>query len=45
METNQIAQSLELPKRAIALVFAGGRGSRLMSMTDRRAKPAVYLGG
>lgn len=45
METNKIAQSLELPKRAIALVLAGGRGSRLMNMTDRRAKPAVYFGG
>ncbi|MFN0100049.1 MAG: glucose-1-phosphate adenylyltransferase, partial [Gemmatimonadaceae bacterium] len=24
---------------------AGGRGSRLMELTDRRAKPAVYFGG
>ena len=31
----------ELPKRTIALVLAGGRGSRLMDLTDRRAKPAV----
>lgn len=35
----------QLPKRSIALVLAGGRGSRLMQMTDRRAKPAVYFGG
>ncbi len=35
----------ELPKRTIALVLAGGRGSRLMDLTDRRAKPAVYFGG
>jgi glucose-1-phosphate adenylyltransferase len=35
----------ELPKRTIALVLAGGRGSRLMELTDRRAKPAVYFGG
>ena len=41
----ELAQSLELPKRAVALVLAGGRGSRLMSLTDRRAKPAVYFGG
>jgi glucose-1-phosphate adenylyltransferase len=25
--------------------LAGGRGSRLMELTDRRAKPAVYFGG
>ena len=41
----ELAQRLELPKRAVALVLAGGRGSRLMSLTDRRAKPAVYFGG
>ena len=35
----------ELPRRTIALVLAGGRGSRLMELTDRRAKPAVYFGG
>src|SRR4051812_24024107 len=33
------------PRRAIALVLAGGRGSRLKQLTDRRAKPAVYFGG
>ena len=31
--------------RSIALVLAGGRGSRLKQLTDRRAKPAVYFGG
>jgi glucose-1-phosphate adenylyltransferase len=36
---------LQLPKRAVALVLAGGRGSRLYELTDRRAKPAVYFGG
>ncbi len=40
-----LAVSLELPKRAIALVLAGGRGSRLKGLTDRRAKPSVYFGG
>ena len=45
MKTNDLAHSLDLPKRAIALVLAGGRGSRLMNMTDKRAKPAVYFGG
>ena len=45
MKPNELAQSLDLPKRAIALVLAGGRGSRLMNLTDSRAKPAVYFGG
>lgn len=34
-----------LPERAVALVLAGGRGSRLQQLTDMRAKPAVYFGG
>ena len=29
----------------MAYVLAGGRGNRLMELTDRRAKPAVYFGG
>jgi len=33
------------PRRAVALVLAGGRGSRLKQLTDRRAKPATYFGG
>jgi glucose-1-phosphate adenylyltransferase len=28
----------------MAYVLAGGRGSRLMELTDRRAKPAVFFG-
>ena len=43
--TRDLAHNLELPKRAVALVLAGGRGSRLFQLTDRRAKPAVYFGG
>jgi glucose-1-phosphate adenylyltransferase len=42
---DELALSMDLPKRAVALVLAGGRGSRLKSLTDRRAKPAVYFGG
>ncbi len=42
---HDLAQSLDLPKRAIALVLAGGRGSRLKNLTDNRSKPAVYFGG
>ena len=34
-----------LSRRTLALVLAGGRGSRLKSLTDRRAKPAVHFGG
>jgi glucose-1-phosphate adenylyltransferase len=29
----------------VALILAGGRGSRLYELTDWRAKPAVYFGG
>jgi glucose-1-phosphate adenylyltransferase len=29
----------------MAFVLAGGRGSRLKELTDRRAKPAGYFGG
>ncbi|HKS89707.1 MAG TPA: sugar phosphate nucleotidyltransferase, partial [Stellaceae bacterium] len=34
-----------LARQTIALVLAGGRGSRLKQLTDRRAKPAVFFGG
>ena len=34
-----------MPRRAMALVLAGGRGSRLKHLTDIRCKPAVYFGG
>ncbi|SHO59857.1 glucose-1-phosphate adenylyltransferase [Pseudoxanthobacter soli DSM 19599] len=34
-----------LARSAMAYVLAGGRGSRLMELTDRRAKPAVYFAG
>ncbi|WP_435594154.1 glucose-1-phosphate adenylyltransferase [Rhodovulum tesquicola] len=34
-----------LSSRSMAFVLAGGRGSRLMELTDNRAKPAVYFGG
>lgn len=38
-ETNRLAQ------QSMAFVLAGGRGSRLYELTDRRAKPAMYFGG
>jgi glucose-1-phosphate adenylyltransferase len=34
-----------LAREAMAYVLAGGRGTRLYDLTDRRAKPAVYFGG
>src|SRR5512143_4161203 len=34
-----------LSRQALALILAGGRGSRLHQLTDRRAKPAVPFGG
>jgi len=34
-----------LARHTMAYVLAGGRGSRLMELTDNRAKPAVYFGG
>jgi glucose-1-phosphate adenylyltransferase len=34
-----------LSRETMAYVLAGGRGSRLMELTDRRAKPAVPFGG
>ena len=37
--------SQSLTRNAMAYVLAGGRGSRLMELTDRRAKPAVFFGG
>jgi glucose-1-phosphate adenylyltransferase len=34
-----------LARDTMAFVLAGGRGSRLKELTDRRVKPAVYFGG
>ena len=35
----------QLTRNAMAYVLAGGRGSRLLELTDVRAKPAVFFGG
>jgi glucose-1-phosphate adenylyltransferase len=43
--TSERTGAAVLPRRAIALVLAGGRGSRLHELTDSRCKPAVYFGG
>ncbi|MGB5495384.1 MAG: glucose-1-phosphate adenylyltransferase, partial [Sedimenticolaceae bacterium] len=34
-----------LTRNSLALVLAGGRGSRLHELTETRAKPAVFFGG
>src|SRR6202000_3246995 len=34
-----------LARDAMAYVLAGGRGTRLAELTERRAKPAFYFGG
>ncbi|WP_020681123.1 glucose-1-phosphate adenylyltransferase [Marinobacterium rhizophilum] len=34
-----------ITRDTLALVLAGGRGSRLYELTDWRAKPALYFGG
>jgi glucose-1-phosphate adenylyltransferase len=41
----EIRKVAPLARDAMAYVLAGGRGSRLMELTDRRAKPAVPFGG
>ena len=41
----QVSYATPLSRSAMAYVLAGGRGTRLMELTDRRAKPAVYFGG
>lgn len=43
-ETNPTFDT-HLTRGAIALILAGGRGSRLQQLTDWRAKPAVPFGG
>ncbi len=43
MQTRERVGSMA--RRTMAYVLAGGRGSRLMELTDKRAKPAVYFGG
>src|SRR5215210_7705487 len=42
MVDNRVAP---LARDTMAYVLAGGRGSRLVELTEKRAKPAVYFGG
>jgi glucose-1-phosphate adenylyltransferase len=41
----RIPETHQLVRQTVALILAGGRGSRLKQLTERRAKPAVYFGG
>ncbi len=41
----ELKRAQPLSRDAMAYVLAGGRGSRLKELTDRRAKPAVHFGG
>jgi len=42
---DKVTYSTPLSRSAMAYVLAGGRGSRLMELTESRAKPAVPFGG
>ena len=42
---DKVTYSTPLLRSTMAYVLAGGRGSRLMELTEVRAKPAVYFGG
>ena len=41
----KIGDSHQAVRQTIALVLAGGRGTRLQALTDHCAKPAVHMGG
>ncbi len=45
MQPNHPRFVSRLTRDTLALVLAGGRGSRLYELTDTRAKPAVFFGG
>ena len=42
---DSLGRDSQLLNRTLAIVLAGGRGSRLHQLTHRRVKPAVYFGG
>ncbi len=41
----RLSASTPIARSAMAFVLAGGRGTRLLELTEKRAKPAVYFGG
>ena len=44
-QANDVRYGDHLTRSTFAFILAGGRGSRLMQLTDWRAKPAVPFGG
>lgn len=44
-ESTALVARQDLTNDTLVLILAGGRGSRLYELTDKRAKPAVYFGG
>lgn len=42
---DQVMLARQLPNKSVALILAGGRGTRLKDLTSTRAKPAVHFGG
>ncbi|HHB1472414.1 TPA: glucose-1-phosphate adenylyltransferase [Yersinia enterocolitica] len=44
-DIDRVMSARQLPNKAVALILAGGRGSRLKDLTSVRAKPAVHFGG
>ncbi|MBW7981229.1 glucose-1-phosphate adenylyltransferase [Enterobacillus tribolii] len=42
---DQLMLARQLPQKSVALILAGGRGTRLKDLTLTRAKPAVHFGG
>lgn len=44
-ESNESRHINRLTRETLALILAGGQGSRLYELTRWRAKPAVYFGG
>lgn len=41
-ESTALVARQDLTNDTLVLILAGGRGSRLYELTDKRAKPAVY---
>lgn len=44
-DNGRTLHSMDIADNTLVLILAGGRGTRLHEMTDRRSKPAVYFGG
>jgi len=44
-KNDPLMQARQLPLQTVALILAGGRGTRLRDLTAKRAKPAVHFGG